>query len=97
MAKYKILVIQHLLKNNVVAKCGDVVDETELRINIYELEAQGFIEKFEEESNDDSFDLDSFTKAQLIQFAKDNGFEFDEVAKKSDLLESITQQIEAGK
>ena len=30
MAKYKILVIAHCLKNNVVAKCGDVVEESQL-------------------------------------------------------------------
>ena len=29
MAKYKILVIAHCLKNNVVAKCGDVVEESQ--------------------------------------------------------------------
>lgn len=26
MAKYKVLVIQHLLKNNKIAKSGDIVD-----------------------------------------------------------------------
>jgi len=43
MAKYKILVIAHALKNNVVAHYGDVVDETQLTTNAADLVNQGFI------------------------------------------------------
>ena len=45
MAKYKILVIAHCLKNNVVAKCGDVVEESQLTIPADELVEDGFIEE----------------------------------------------------
>ena len=43
MAKYKILVIAHCLKNNVVAKCGDVVEESQLTSPADELVEAGFI------------------------------------------------------
>jgi len=45
MAKYKILVIAHALKNNVVAEFGDEVDETQLTTNAADLINQGFIKK----------------------------------------------------
>ena len=45
MAKYKILVIAHCLKNNVVAKCGDVVEESQLTSPADELVESGFIEE----------------------------------------------------
>ena len=43
MAKYKILVIEHCLKNNVVAKCGEVVEESQLTSPADELVEAGFI------------------------------------------------------
>jgi len=48
MAKYKILVIAHQLKNKVIAKYGDVVDETQLMGNAPQLEKEGFIELVKE-------------------------------------------------
>ena len=48
MAQYKILVIAHQLKHKVIAKYGDVVDETQLMGNAYELVKEGFIELVEE-------------------------------------------------
>ena len=44
MAQYKILVIAHSLKNNLVAKCNEVVDESQLTSSVSELVAAGFIE-----------------------------------------------------
>lgn len=44
MAKYRIKVIQHVLKGNRVAKYGDIVDGAELVYNIDELVTKGFIE-----------------------------------------------------
>lgn len=44
MAKYKILVIAHLLKNNQVGKFGETVDESQLTSNPNELVKAGFIE-----------------------------------------------------
>lgn len=45
MAKYKILVIEHCLKNNVVAKYGEVVEESQLTSPADELVEAGFIEE----------------------------------------------------
>ena len=93
MAKYKILVIAHQLKNKVIAKYGDTVDEVQLMGNALELVSTGFIELVEEVENDD-FDLSKLTAKELIQFAKDNDYIVDEKAKKSELLDSIINKIE---
>jgi len=45
MAKYKILVIAHCLKNNVVAKFGEIVEESQLTSPADELVEAGFIEE----------------------------------------------------
>ena len=45
MEKYKILVIEHCLKNNVVAKYGEVVEESQLTSPADELVEAGFIEE----------------------------------------------------
>ena len=45
MAKYKILVIEHCLKNNVVAKYGEIVEESQLTSPADELVEAGFIEE----------------------------------------------------
>lgn len=44
MSKYKIKVIAHQLKNQVIAKHGDLVDETQLLGNASELAELGFVE-----------------------------------------------------
>lgn len=49
MAKYKIKVIAHQLKGNVIAKSGDIVDENQLDGNASELVKAGFVELVEEE------------------------------------------------
>jgi len=54
--KYKVQVIAHQLKNNVVAKFGDVVDEGQLNGNAFELVNQGFIVPFDEEEAADVVD-----------------------------------------
>ena len=43
MEKYKILVIEHCLKNNVVAKYGEIVEESQLTSPADELVEAGFI------------------------------------------------------
>ena len=48
MAKYKILVIAHSLKNNLVGKSNEVVDESQLTSDPKELVEAGFIELVEE-------------------------------------------------
>jgi len=48
MAKYKVLVIAHQLKNKIIAKSGDLVDETQLMGNAPQLVKEGFIELVKE-------------------------------------------------
>jgi len=59
MAKYKILVIAHSVKNNKIAKCGDVVDESQLNSSAYELVNAGFIEKVKVEESVEDLEVDS--------------------------------------
>jgi len=47
MAKYKIAVIGHLLKNNKVAKFGEEVDESQLTSPAKDLVKAGFITEIE--------------------------------------------------
>lgn len=47
MAKYKIAVIGHLLKNNKVAKFGEEVDESQLTSSAKDLVKAGFITEIE--------------------------------------------------
>jgi hypothetical protein len=49
MAKFKILVIEHCLKNNAVAKFGDVVEESQLTSPADELVEAGFIAEVSDE------------------------------------------------
>jgi hypothetical protein len=51
MAKYKVLVIAHSLKNNLVGKFNEVVDESQLTSDVKELVEAGFIELVEETEN----------------------------------------------
>ena len=44
MAEYKIMVIAHQLKHKVIAKYGEVVDESQFLGNAKQLEKEGFIE-----------------------------------------------------
>ncbi len=52
MAKYKILVIEHCLKNNVVAKYGEIVEESQLTSPADELVEAGFIEEVSVEAEE---------------------------------------------
>ncbi len=47
MAKYKVKVIQHMIKGNKIAKSGDVVDETQLINPKHSIEG-GYVELVEE-------------------------------------------------
>jgi hypothetical protein len=51
MAKYRVLVIAHSLKNNLVGKFNEVVDESQLTSSVSELVEAGFIELVEETEN----------------------------------------------
>lgn len=93
MAKYKILVIQHLLKGNQIAKSEEIVDGSKF-INLQDSINGGYVKEFEE-SEDTDFDLalnkelkriGKFSKEELIEFANENLIEFDESLNKKDLL-----------
>ena len=63
MAKYKVLVIAHSLKNNKVAEFGEEVDESQLTSPAKELVNAGFIEEVKteesvEEAKAEANDLD---------------------------------------
>jgi hypothetical protein len=49
MAKYKVLVIALSVKNNKIAKAGDIVDETQLNSPAYLLVENGFLKQVEDE------------------------------------------------
>lgn len=48
MRKFSILVIGHQLKNKLIAKFGDIVDETQLLGNADELVKAGFVEEIKD-------------------------------------------------
>lgn len=48
MATYKVLVIAMTIKNNKIAKCKELVDESQLNSSAEELIKGGFIEKVAE-------------------------------------------------
>lgn len=49
MAKYKVLVIAITVKNNGIAKGGEIIDGSQLNSSAEELIKEGFIELFESE------------------------------------------------
>lgn len=56
MRKFKILVIAHSLKQNKVAKYGDIVSEIQLTSPASELMEAGFIQEFIEEVSEQATD-----------------------------------------
>lgn len=59
MAKFKVLVIAHSVKNNKIAKCGEIVDESQLNSSAYELIKAGFIEEVKAEESVEDLEVDS--------------------------------------
>ena len=59
MAKFKVLVIAHSVKNNKIAKYGDVIDESQLNSSAYELVNAGFIEEVKAEESVEDLEVDS--------------------------------------
>lgn len=107
MAKlFKILVIQHLLKGNQIAKSGEEIDGSKF-INLQESLDGGFIEEVSEKKDkkDESKDasplaaelklVKGFNKEELIKYATENEFEFDAESNKKEILASVIAQIEA--
>lgn len=52
MRKYKVLVIAHQLKNQVIAKYGEIIDESQLNGNSADLVKAGFIAQIEFEETE---------------------------------------------
>lgn len=59
MAKFRVKVIAHSVKNNKIAKCGDVIDESQLNSSAYELVNAGFIEEVKAEESVEDLEVDS--------------------------------------
>lgn len=98
MKNYKVKVIQMLLKNNKIAKSGDLVTEAQLNGNPAELEKKGFIatvsSKKEEETDaeKEAREAAEAGKAEK-EAAEKEAFEnaFEEGSLTADQLESITK------
>lgn len=108
MPKYKIIPIQHLLRNNQIAKSGQIVDG-KLFVNLQDSLDRGFCklvkdkkkkkkDKKEEltESQKTIKHLESLNKEPLIEWCKDKEFTVDKSLSKPDLLASIIEQVKAG-
>lgn len=59
MAKFKVLVIALSVKNNKIAKCNEIIDESQLNSSAYELVNAGFIEEVKAEESVDDLEVDS--------------------------------------
>jgi hypothetical protein len=65
MAKYKVLVIAMTVKNNGIAKSGDLIDESQLNSSAEELVKEGFIELVEAEAEVEVNDLE--VKSEVVK------------------------------
>jgi hypothetical protein len=106
MAKYKIKVIQHLLKGNKTAKSGEIVDGSQF-INLQASLDGNYIEEFEEKK-DKQVDTDNgltplavelkkvkkLSKDELIAYAKDHEIDVDTELSKKDLLIDVVAELE---
>lgn len=59
MAKFKVLVIALSVKNNKIAKCNEIIDESQLNSSAYELVNAGFIEEVKVEESVEDLEVDS--------------------------------------
>ena len=110
MAKYRILVIAHLLKNNKMAHSGDIVDGSAF-VNLQESLDGRFCVLHEEEETkkkeaiklpkiDDKEqaikEVKKLDKASLLDYAKKKGYLIKEDANKKTALKEVIRQIENG-
>jgi hypothetical protein len=101
MRKFRVLVIGHQLKNQVIAKFGNLVNEDQLNGNAQALVDGKFIEEVFEDANEidvdllgkNDIDLSEMTKAELIVFASDNDLDVNPANKKEYVLNDIISQI----
>jgi|TARA_R110000782_G_scaffold180865_1_gene271310 hypothetical protein len=100
MAKYKILVIQHLLKNNKIAKSNDIVDGA-LFINLQDSLNGKYVEEVVEVAVDEVNEeleaelkkIKSLKKDELIAYAKESELEVDEDASAKDIKKLIIEAV----
>lgn len=59
MAKFRVKVIAHCVKNNKIAKFGDIIDESQLTSSAYDLVNERFIEEVESEESVNDLEVDS--------------------------------------
>ena len=109
MAKYRIKVIQHLLKGNKIAKSGDVVDGSQF-INLQASLDGKYVEEVKDKEGKKDKKVDagdeptplmielkkvkSLNKEKLSEYAVENKIEFDAELSKKDLLELINVELE---
>jgi hypothetical protein len=67
MKKYKVMVIAHQLKNKVIAKSGDIVDESQLMGNAIELIEKNFIVPIDV---DDESQLNEIESVEVVKRPK---------------------------
>lgn len=101
MAKYKILAIQHLLKNNKIAKAGEIIEASKF-INLQESLDGKFCEKYKEVKEEKQEDsplekelklIKSLKKDDLIEYATKNEIDFDSKLDKPALLGLIIKVV----
>lgn len=68
--KFKILVIGHQLKNQVIAKYPDIVDESQLNGNADELVKAGFVEEVKSEKNVENIDVENVEEVKSEKKSK---------------------------
>ena len=98
--KYRINVVGHQLKGKIIAKGGDVVDESQLQGNAAELLRQGFIvehdeEPVDEKQADEQKELSDYSKNELLAFATSEGFDVNPAQSKAKLVEEIQEKMDA--
>lgn len=95
MSQYRVKTIAHQLKNQVIAKYDDIVDEEQLMGNAQELSNLGFVELIDDASDNSETTIDDMTKNELIVYASDNDIFIEEKANKGVILEQIKAHIES--
>jgi hypothetical protein len=95
MAKYKILVIKHLLIGNRMASSGDIVDESQF-INLQTSVNGGYCVKVKKDKKDNKVEdtevqnFKKMSKIELLAFAAENEIDIPNEANKPEILEIIT-------
>lgn len=102
MAKYKILVIKHLLKNNQIAKSGDEVDGTQF-VNLQASLDGNFCKKVDGKTEDKDEDTElekeikkikKYKKDDLIIYAEENEVDFDDDDNKDVIFDKVVAHLE---